>query len=240
MLKTVSEVAKLSGVSVRTLHYYDTVGLLSPDEVTESGYRLYGGRALGRLQAILLLRELDFPLAEIKSMLDSPDFDPDTALEQQIKLLTLKKERLERMISFARRLKKKGIDSMDFTAFDDAKQKEYARQVKEKWGNTKAYEQFKSKGLTGEDMKQKGTDMMEIFARLGKLKDKQPSDAAVQTVVGELRAFITENFYDCTKEIFAGLGQMYAAEGEMKENIDRAGGSGTAAFAAAAIEVYCG
>ena len=99
-MMTVNEVSKLSGVSIRTLHYYDTIGLLHPTEVTEAGYRLYDDAALERLQQILLFRELEFPLKEIRGILDAPNFDRNKALEQQIELLTLKKEHLENLINF--------------------------------------------------------------------------------------------------------------------------------------------
>ena len=88
-MRTVNEVSKLTGVSVRTLHHYDAIGLLKPTEVTEAGYRLYDDTALSRLQNILLFRELQFPLKEIKAILDSSNFDPLEALAQQIELLEL-------------------------------------------------------------------------------------------------------------------------------------------------------
>ena len=94
-MMTVNEVSKLTGVSIRTLHYYDKIGLLHPAFVTESGYSQYDDTALERLQQILLFRELEFPLKEIKDILDSDGFDREKALEQQIELLTLKKEHLE-------------------------------------------------------------------------------------------------------------------------------------------------
>ena len=106
-MMTVNEVSKLTGVSIRTLQYYDNIGLLKPAEYTESGYRLYDDTALETLQQILLFRELEFPLKEIKTIIMSSDFDKEKALNQQIELLTLKKEHLENLISFARGLKKK-------------------------------------------------------------------------------------------------------------------------------------
>ena len=93
-MKTVKEVSLLTGVSVRALHHYDAIGLLKPAKVTEAGYRLYDTASLERLQQILLFRELEFPLKEIKAILESPDFDRNKALEQQISLLELKKEHL--------------------------------------------------------------------------------------------------------------------------------------------------
>ena len=114
----VNQVSKLTGVSIRTLQYYDTIGLLKPSKFTESGYRLYDDTALIRLQQILLFKELEFSLKEIKEIMDAPNFDREKALEQQIELLTLKKEHLENLIDFARGIKEIGVKKMDFTVFD--------------------------------------------------------------------------------------------------------------------------
>lgn len=144
-MRTVNEVSKLTGVSIRTLHYYDKIGLLHPSKVTEAGYRLYDDTALERLQQILLFRELEFPLKEIREILDSDRFDRNKALEQQIKLLTLKKEHLENLIRFARGIKRTGVKSMDFNVFDTKKIDEYSKKAKEQWGRTEAYQEFEQK-----------------------------------------------------------------------------------------------
>ena len=102
-MKTVKEVSELTGVSVRTLHHYDAIGLLKPSSVTEAGYRLYDEEALRRLQSILLFRELQFPLREIREILDRSDFDPEEALTRQIRLLELQRERLDRIIALVER-----------------------------------------------------------------------------------------------------------------------------------------
>ena len=91
-MRTVNEVSKLTGVSIRTLQYYDSIGLLRPSEYTDAGYRLYDDTSLERLQQILLFRELEFPLKEIRNILASPAYDKDRALQQQIELLELKKQ----------------------------------------------------------------------------------------------------------------------------------------------------
>ena len=144
-MMTVHEVSKLSGVSIRTLQYYDKIGLLRPAGRTESGYRLYDDTALETLQQILLFRELEFPLKEIKEIISRPDFDKSKALEQQITLLTLKKERLEDLIRFARGIQFTGGKTMDFSAFDTKKLDDYARQAKKQWGATAAYKEFQRK-----------------------------------------------------------------------------------------------
>ena len=103
-MRTVKEVSKLAGVSVRTLHYYDAIGLLEPTKVTDAGYRMYDDTALSRLQNILLFRELQFPLKEIKEILDSPNFNQEEAVAQQIKLLELQYKHIGELISFAREI----------------------------------------------------------------------------------------------------------------------------------------
>lgn len=242
MMMTVNEVSKLSGVSIRTLHYYDSIGLLHPTEVTEAGYRLYNDAALERLQQILLFRELEFPLKEIKGILDAENFDRNKALEQQIKLLTLKKEHLENLINFARGIKMLGVKHMDFSAFDTRKIDEYSELAKEQWGKTEAYKEFeeKSKDWTEDTTKAIAGDFVVLFAEFGKLKDKDPADAEVQEQVKKLQDYITEHFYNCTTQILSGLGRMYSGGGEFTENINKMGGAGTAEFTAKAIEIYCG
>ena len=144
-MKTVNQVSKLTGVSVRTLHHYDAIGLLRPTEVTEAGYRLYDDTALERLQHIMLFRELEFPLKDIKGIVNGSNFDRNKALEQQIELLTLKKEHIENLITFARGIRGIGVKNMDFSAFDAKKLDEYAAQAKASWGKTDAYKEFEEK-----------------------------------------------------------------------------------------------
>ena len=237
-MKTVKEVSRISGVSVRTLHHYDAIGLLKPTMVTAAGYRLYDDKALARLQSILLFRELEFPLKDIKAMLDAPQFDMQAALETQIALLTLQRERLEKLLELARTLQRNGGKHMDFQAFDKTKLDAYAKEAKAKWGSTPAYQEYEEKcaGESDETMQAYGEGLMEIFAEFGKIKNTSPEGNAAQKLVHKLQDYITEHFYTCTNEILAGLGEMYAAEGEMKANIDRKGGAGTANFAANAIK----
>lgn len=240
-MKTVNEVSKLTGISVRTLHHYDEIGLLKPTSITDAGYRLYDDIALERLQHILLFRELQFPLKDIKKILDSSDFDRNKALEQQIELLTMKKEHLENLILYARGIKLLGVKYMDFSAFDTKKMDEYAAQAKENWGKTEAYKEFeeKSKDWTQETSGNIAKDMMLLFVEFGEMKDLDSADEKVQAQVKKLQEYITEHFYNCTNQILSGLGHMYACGGEFTENIDNYGGEGTAEFTHKAIEIYC-
>ena len=140
-MMTVNEVSKLTGVSIRTLQYYDQIGLLNPAEYTESGYRLYDDAALEKLQQILLFRELEFPLKDIKEIINRSDFDKKKALEQQIGLLELKKEHIENLLNLCKYLKSRGVRRLDFTAFDSSKLDEYSKKAKEQWGQTPAYKE---------------------------------------------------------------------------------------------------
>ena len=242
-MRTVNEVSKLTGISVRTLHYYDQIGLLKPSQVTEAGYRLYDDAALEKLQQIMLYRELEFPLKDIKEIMESSDFDRNQALQQQIEMLTLKKEHLENLIQFARGIKALGVRYMDFTVFDTKKLNEYAEEAKKKWGNTDAYKEYeeKTKGKSKAQQNQMGANLMEIFVEFGGMvkNGANPADETVQAQVKKLQDYITDNFYTCTNEILSGLGKMYACGGDFTTNIDKAGGEGTAAFVNQAIEVYC-
>ena len=240
-MMTVNEVSKLTGVSIRALQYYDKIGLLEPSGHTESGYRLYDDTALEKLQQILLFRELEFPLKEIKEIVSRPDFDKNKALEQQIALLTMKKEHLEDLIGFAREIQAKGVKRMDFSVFDTHKIDEYAKQAKEQWGKTAAYREYEQKtaGRSKEETQVVMREFMQIFADFGKLKDTAPESAAVQSHVKKLQDYITEHFYQCSDDILFSLGQMYAGGGEFTDNIDRVGGAGTAEFTAEAIRIHC-
>lgn len=240
-MRTVKEVSVLTGVSVRTLHHYDAIGLLKPDAVTEAGYRLYGDTALARLQQILLFRELEFSLKEIKEILESPDFDRNRALKQQITLLTMKKEHLAHLIDLAREIEITGGNYMDFTAFDTSKMDAYAARAREMYGKAPAYQEFtqRTKSCTKGELQNTAEEMMKIFAAFGAARDTAPDGEKVQTLVKVLQDFITQHYYTCTDEILAGLGVMYAGNPEFSANIDKAGGAGTADFVSRAIAEYC-
>lgn len=239
-MMTVNEVSKLTGVSIRTLQYYDTIGLLKPVDYTESGYRLYDDTSLEKLQQILLFKELEFPLKDIIQIISSPDFDRSKALEQQIELLTIKKEHLENLINFALEIKGTGVKNMDFNAFDTRKMDNYAKMAKEQWGQTNEYKEFekKSKNMTKEDSTNTMKNFMNIFEKFGQVKELNPSDEKVQLLVNELQGYITEHFYQCTNQILGSLGEMYADGGEFTENIDAVGGIGTARFTNEAIKYF--
>lgn len=241
-MKTVMEIARQTGVSVRTLHHYDAIGLLKPTATTDAGYRLYDQDAVERLYFIIIYRELGFSLKQIAAILDAPDFDRNTALEQQILLLEEKRQQLQNRIYLARAIQQSGVNNMDITKFDHRNPEEYASQAKALWGKTDAYREYekKSAGRTKADNQALGDGLMALFARLGTLRQLDAASEPVQVWVAELQDYITAHYYTCTKPILKGLGEMYAGGGSMTENIDKAGGHGTGAFARDAIRIFCG
>ena len=236
-MMTVREVSRISGVSVRALHHYDAIGLLPATALTDAGYRLYDEAALERLQQILIYRELQFPLKEIKAILDAPNFERNKALEQQIHLLELRRDHLNNLIDLAKGMKVMGVKTMRFDVFDTKKIDEYAEQAKKSWGTTPEYREFteKSRSRTRDEEKALGSRMMDIFAEFGGMKDLPADDERVQAQVKKLRDFISEHYYHCSDEILSSLGGMYAGGGSMTENIDAVAGEGTAAFVNRAI-----
>ena len=241
----IREFAKLTGASVRTLHFYDEIGLLRPSSVDEhNGYRYYNEHSLTRMQEILFYRELDFPLKEIRMILSSPDYDKQNALKEQKRLLTLKKERLERLISALDGAMKGEIVNMN--VFDnsefEAKREEYAKEAKEKWGDTAAYEESaeKTADYSADKWEQVNSVMNDRIAEFADCKRKgfAPDSKQAQALAKNWQDFITENYYTCTKEILASLGEMYVADQRFLKNIDRHG-DGTARFMSDAIKAYC-
>ena len=241
----IREFAKLTGVSVRTLHFYDEIGLLKPSSVDEqNGYRFYDEQTLMRMQEILFYRELNFSLKEIRMILSSPEYDKQNALKEQKHLLTLKKERLERIISALDSAMKGEIVNMN--VFDniefEEKRNEYAKEARIKWGDTAAYKEYaeKTADYSEDKRKQVNSAMDERIAEFADCKRNgfAPESQKTQALVKKWQDFITENYYTCTKEILVGLGEMYVADERFQKNIDRHG-DGTAQFMSDAIKVYC-
>ena len=241
----IKEFAKLTDVSVRTLHYYDETGLLKPAFVDEqNGYRFYDENSLARMQEILFYRELDFPLKDILKILSSPDYDRKKALEAQKELMILKKNRIEKLIS-ALDDAVKGV-KINMKVFDNSefeeKREEYACEAKEKWGNTEAYSEFEKKtgSFSTDDIRSLAAGIDEVMAEFAECmkNGSAPDSAEAKDLVRKLQNYITETSYTCTDEILAGLGQMYTADERFRKNIDRHG-EGTAQFISDAIDKYC-
>lgn len=246
MKMRINQIAKLTGVSVRTLHYYDEIGLLKPSFVDEqNGYRFYNEDSLERLREILFYRELDFSLKEISEIISLPGYDKAKAFYEQKRLLTLKKERLERLINVLGSLSK-GEGTMNFSSFDNSEfsnaQKKYAEEAKRKWGMTEAGSEFERKTANYSAEKwTKITDGMNLL--LKEFADcanngEDCTGSTAQSLVKRWQDYITNNYYTCTKEILAGLGCMYSEDERFAENIDRFG-KGTANFMSSAIRYFC-
>ncbi|WP_242848129.1 TipAS antibiotic-recognition domain-containing protein [Ruminococcus sp. HUN007] len=200
--------------------------------------------SLARMQEILFYRELDFPLKDILKILSSPDYDRKKALEAQKELMILKKNRIEKLIS-ALDDAVKGV-KINMKVFDNSefeeKREEYAREAKEKWGNTEAYSEFEKKNgsFSTDDIRSLAAGIDEVMAEFAECMKNgfAPDSAEAKGLVRKLQNYITETSYTCTDEILAGLGQMYTADERFRKNIDRHG-EGTAQFISDAIDKYC-
>lgn len=203
----VKEVADLVGVSVRTLHYYDEVGLLSPESITTAGYRLYTDRELERLQQILFFKEIGFPLQEIKTILDSPGFDRKRALIAHRELLAEKKKRLKDLINTVDKTieaikggvemnKKDMFEGFDMAAIQAHQQKHYA-EARQKYGDAvmDAIEK-RVNTYSKEDWAGIMARWEHIYRKVVEAMDKGPANPQVQEAVGELRQLFNDYFYD--------------------------------------------
>ena len=235
----IKEFAELTGVSVRTLHYYDEIGLLRPADTDKAtGYRFYDERSLLRMQEVLFYRELDFSLKSIGEILSASNYDKTKVLQEQKQLLILKKERLERLISAIDRAEK-GESVMK--AFDNTEFETYKAEAKERWGKTDAYKEHAEKTKAYGKDKWSGlvAEMDTIFGEFALCikNGAAPDGEMAQSLVKKLQDHITENYYRCTREILFGLGQMYVADPRFQNNIDKHG-AGTADFVSRAISCY--
>ena len=239
----INEVAKLTGITVRTLHYYDEIGLLKPSETTETGYRLYDHHDLEILQQILFFKELEFPLSEIKEIMNSPQYDKKEALVKQRTLMHKKRLRMDNII----RLLDDAIDGkkeMSFEAFDTKEIEDmkdcYAQEVKKRWGKTAAYKEYQDKTAQNQskDWKEIEGQCANIFEAFAASRHLSVQSDEVQELVRKWQECISNHFYQCTNEILEGLGQMYVFDERFKKNLDQYG-DGTAEFMSQAIALYC-
>ena len=178
---------------------------------------------------------------EIKEILDSPNFNQEEAIAQQIKLLELQYKHIGELISFAREIQTKGVKTMNFEVFDTNEIEQYKAEVKSKWGNSKAYQEYEQRVVSHSEHNDSKfvNEIMSLFTDLGAMKQLPPTDKAVQEKIAALQAYINENFYTCSNGILKELGEMYVCDDRFKKNIDRFGGEGTAKFVREAIFVYC-
>lgn len=242
MRYSVSQAARLAGVSVRTLRWYDQIGLLKPPEITRAGYRFYDDAAMATLQQILFYRELGVPLEQIGRILSAPDHDRAEALRKHRTLLLMKRQRLDDML----RLVDKTIGGTVMyherpkpaQADWEAVKRQYAQEAAERWGNTEAFleSRDKHKAYTPEQEAQINAEMEEIFTAFGACA--HPAGPEGQALARRWQAHITKYHYQCTDGILACLGQMYANDPRFRENLDKYG-PGTAEKMSAAIAACC-
>lgn len=252
MAYQINELAIMAGVSLRTLRYYDEIGLLSPASRSPAGYRLYSDDDLAKLQQILFWRELDFPLDQIKQLINEPGGERQQALKTQVKLLQERARHFLRLADLAQATleHEKGARKMAnkdmFTAFNYEKmmedQKQYEAEVEERWGGTEAYRisRQRTAGYTKEDWERISSVQTENLKELaGLYSDGVPyDDDRVLAVVDRNRKFITDSFYPCSLEMFSGLGNMYVSDERFTAFYDRIA-PGLAAYYNEAIQYYC-
>lgn len=222
MSHSVGQLAAVAGVTVRTLHHYDEVGLLKPSERTRSGHRRYSDGDLDRLQQVLFYRELGFPLEEIAVLLDDPEANPHDHLRRQHTLLLDRIERLREMATAVERTmeaRKMGVNltpEEKFEVFGDFDPDQYAEEAERRWGETEAWResQRRTASYTKEDWKRFLTEFDDIHRRVAEQLDAgTPADAeAAMDLAEEHRQFISRTSYPCSHEMHTTLGDMYVAD----------------------------
>jgi len=241
---TVHQLAELANISARTLHHYDQIGLLKPFRAT-NGYRHYNENDLLKLQQILFFRELNFPLTEIKEILTAKDFNMMHALQDQKKLLSLQKKRLGKLITTIETTIHKinqNIPMNDqelYNTFSDNEIDQYAAEAKQRWGNTKAYQQSQvrygklTKAQKGE-LKKQSEKLLQEIASLMKLP---PSAKEVQLLITKHYEGL-RNFYDPNPTIYRGLANMYIEDSRFTAHYEQYA-FGLAQFMHDAMIVFC-
>ncbi|WP_155058095.1 MerR family transcriptional regulator [Streptomyces blattellae] len=230
MSYSVGQVAGFAGVTVRTLHHYDDIGLLVPGERSHAGHRRYGDADLDRLQQILFYRELGFPLDEVAALLDDPEADPRAHLRRRHELLTARIEKLRKMaaaVEHAMEARKMGIDltpEEKFEVFGDKDPEQYAEEAEQRWGGTRAYaeSQRRAASHTKEDWRRMQAEVADWGERYDTLMtaDEPPTGERAIDMAEEHRRHITEWFYECTYEIHTGLAEMYVSDERFKAFYD--------------------
>lgn len=242
MLYSIGQLAEKCGCSIRTLRYYDEIGLLRPSEITDAGYRYYDTEAEKTLLQILFYRELMLPLREISRVIGGSETERAEALRAHRELLLLKRRRMDGLLSALNdALEGEKMEKPKVTAAHIREAKErYAEETKRRWGQTDEYRQSEEKyrARSDADHERAAREAGEIFAAFAAASDADPASEQAQALVRRWQAHITEYYYDCTKEILACLGEAYVADTRFTENIDR-WGEGTAAFMRDAIRAYC-
>jgi Predicted transcriptional regulators len=242
MAMTVKEVAELIGVSVRTLHHYDQIGLLSPGRAAASGYRLYSDDDLRKLQQILLFREMGLPLTEIKRLIDDPSFNRLHALTMHREFLLEQKRRLDRMIETVERSIRHEKGELEMTGKQhlegfDFSRNPYEEEARKLWGDRAVDEANARVGaMSSEEQAAFGEDMYRVYRKLAELRGTDPTSDEAQAAIGEWYELLNR-FGHYTPEMFKGLGQMYVDDERFTKSIDRFG-AGLARFMRDAMAAF--
>ena len=245
----VKEVSELAGVSIRTLHHYDRIGLLKPDSVSSAGYRLYSSENLEELQQILFFKEIGFSLRDIQDVLKRPDFDRMHALKHHKKFLEEKKKRLEDIIATVEKTMialeggKKMSENEMFEGLDMNEikkyQEDYAEEAREKYGKEIVDQTLvKTAKYTEEDWAAILAKQQALWQQIADGMERGAGHPKVQEAVGKWRQLITDHYYECTLEIFRGLGDLYVNDERFKANYEKIR-PGMAQFMQAAMHHYC-
>lgn len=245
MSYTIKQVADLAHISVRTLHYYDQIGLLEPAGIEKNGYRRYEEADLAKLQQILFFRELDMPLQEIKKIISNKAFDQKAVLEDQRRLLELERQRLSKLIktittTINHMNKKSTISNQDlYEGFDREEMAAYATEAKERWGHTEAYKQSqeRTKHWTKEDYKRISEEGNAFTQTIADAMPKGIDDTGVQELIQKHYDAI-KVFYDCGLGMYQQLGAMYIQDERFKAYYEKFA-PGLAQFMKEAIDFYC-
>lgn len=240
----VKEVSDLAGISVRTLHHYDAIGLLRPGHMTAAGYRLYTDADLELLQQILFFRELGFPLRKIKEIVTSSSYDRREALELHRKLLLERRARIDSMLATLEKTVRhmKGEIEMTnkekFEGFDFSRNP-YEQEARERWGDAEVdASNAKLAKLSDAEKKAMGEEMGAIYRRLAELRHGAPDSPEAQEAIGQWYRYL-QRFGTYSIEAFRNLGQMYVDDERFTKNIDMFG-EGLARFMRDAMAVYAG
>lgn len=241
---SVSQLATMAGVSVRTLHHYDHIGLLTPSARTAAGYRLYGEPDVLRLQQILFFKELDVPLSKIRDILDDPDFDQVTALENHRRLLQTRAERLVRLLKTIdktiQRLKENDMTMTDeelYEGFTKEQIERYKREARERYDPALVEEsERRLRTMTKAQWQAVKAEGEDVTCAIAELMDRAPDDPEVQALIGRHHGWI-ERFYPANAEVYRGLGQLYTEHEEFRAFYEKVR-PGLADFMQAAMRHY--
>ncbi len=239
-----NEVSEITGISVRTLHHYDAMGLLCPGRNPENGYREYAAEDIDKLQQILFFKECGFPLAKIKELLNRPDFDRAKAFDIQKKYLLHEKKRIDSMLKTLEKSiqnmkgelemsEKEKFNGFDFTS------NPYEEEARRLWGDEKIDQNNAYiAGLSNEEQKAIAKGMDDLFMNLSKVRLESPGSAIAQKAIAEMYHHFNANFgYQYSLEAFAGVGQLYITDERFTKNIDKYG-EGLSKFLAEAMAIY--